>query len=120
LYDSELFRRSLAYAQRLNPDAIYILSAKHGLLEPHTVIEPYNVTLNTMSADAIRSWAERVLAQLQAKTNLRQDHFIILAGNKYRHDLLPHLACYELPLEGLRIGEQLQFLGPAKEATSVS
>lgn len=38
---------------------------------------------------------------------------IILAGDKYRRGLLPHLTSYELPLEGLRIGEQLQFLGPA-------
>jgi len=30
-----------------------------------------------------------------------QDHFIIfLAGMKYRKYLLPHLASYEIPLEG--------------------
>jgi len=31
LYISQLFKLSFAYAQRLRPDAIYILSAKHGL-----------------------------------------------------------------------------------------
>jgi cytoplasmic iron level regulating protein YaaA (DUF328/UPF0246 family) len=113
LYDSELFRRSLAYARRLRPDAIYILSAKYGLLDPQEVIEPYNVTLNTMPAGEIRAWAGRVLAQLRSKADLRHDHFIILAGDKYRRYVLPHLASYELPLEGLPIGKQLQFLGPA-------
>lgn len=114
LYDSELFRRSLAYARRLHPDAIYILSAKHGLLDLKTVIEPYNETLNEKSSAEIQSWAERVLVQLQAKADVRHDHFIILAGDKYRRHLVPHLASCDVPLEGLPIGKQLQFLGPAE------
>lgn len=31
LYTSPLFKYSLAYARKLNPDKIYILSAKYGL-----------------------------------------------------------------------------------------
>ena len=47
LYISDLFRKSLKYAQSLSPDAIYILSAKYGLLSLDTVIEPYDVTLKS-------------------------------------------------------------------------
>ena len=32
LYTSSLFKKSLARAKKLNPDAIYILSGKHHLL----------------------------------------------------------------------------------------
>jgi hypothetical protein len=110
LYISPLFKKNLAYARRLNPDAIYILSAQYGLLDLETEIEPYNLTLNTMSASDIRKWAERVIHQLRQMANLQDDHFIFLAGLKYRKYLLPHLSSYEIPLEGLRIGEQLHIL----------
>jgi len=110
LYISALFKKNLAYARRLNPDAIYILSAKYGLLDLETEIDPYNQTLNTMSAAENRSWAEKVLQQLGRVADLKQDHFIFLAGEKYRKNLLPHLTSYEIPMEGLTIGRQLQAL----------
>jgi len=110
LYISALFKKNLAYARRLNPDAIYILSAKYGLLDLETEIDPYNQTLNTMSAAENRSWAEKVLQQLGRVADLKQDHFIFLAGEKYRKNLLPHLFSYEIPMEGLTIGRQLQAL----------
>lgn len=110
LYISALFKKNLAYARRLNPDAIYILSAKYGLLDLETEIDPYNQTLNTMSAAENRSWAEKVLQQLGRVADLKQDHFIFLAGERYRKNLLPHLTSYEIPMEGLTIGRQLQAL----------
>jgi hypothetical protein len=110
LYISALFKKNLAYARRLNPDAIYILSAKYGLLDLETEIDPYNQTLNTMSSAENRSWAEKVLQQLGRVADLKQDHFIFLAGEKYRKNLLPHLTSYEIPMEGLTIGRQLQAL----------
>jgi cytoplasmic iron level regulating protein YaaA (DUF328/UPF0246 family) len=110
LYISALFKKNLAYARRLNPDAIYILSAKYGLLDLETEIDPYNQTLNTMSAEENRSWAEKVLQQLSRMADLNQDHFIFLAGEKYRKNLLPHLTSYEIPMEGLTFGRQLQAL----------
>jgi cytoplasmic iron level regulating protein YaaA (DUF328/UPF0246 family) len=110
LYISALFKKNLAYAQRLNPDVIYILSAKYGLLDLDTEIEPYNLTLNTMSAGDIRIWAERVFQQLRQVVDVRQDHFIFLAGIKYRKYLIPNLVSYEIPMEGLTIGKQLQAL----------
>jgi len=75
-----------------------------------TEIDPYNLTLNTMSVGEIRSWADRVLQQLNQIANLQNDHFIFLAGIKYRKYILPHLRSYEVPFEGLPIGKQLQAL----------
>ena len=110
LYISALFQGNLAYARSLKPEAIYILSAKYGLLDLDTEIEPYDVTLNSMSARQVEAWASMVLEQLGKRTDIENTHFIFLAGMKYRKYLIPHLCCFEAPLEGLPIGKQLQFL----------
>ena len=110
LYTSPLFRLNLQYARKLKPDAIFILSAKHGLLDLDDEVEPYNVTLNKMDVGQRMAWASKVIRQLQKHCDLRYDHFIILAGERYRRYLLPHLVSYEIPLKGLPIGKQLQYL----------
>jgi hypothetical protein len=111
LYISALFQKSLAYAQKLKPYAIYILSAKYGLLDLETEIEPYDVTLNNMSAGELKTtWAEKVFKQLSEQTDIKRDHFILLAGMKYRKYLTPHFRSFEVPLEGMPIGKQLQYL----------
>ena len=110
MYTSTLFRYSLEYAEKLRPKSIFILSAKYGLLPLNKRIKPYDQTLNTMSAKEIRAWSETVLSQLRKKANIKKDHFIFLAGSRYRKYLIPHMSSYEVPMEGKRIGEQLQFL----------
>ena len=110
LYTSTLFKLNLEYARQRQPDAIYILSAKYGLLSLDTEVEPYDVTLNNMSAKEAKAWAKHVLSQLAATCDLQRDHFILLAGTKYRQHLIDHLASTEIPLEGLSIGKQLQYL----------
>jgi hypothetical protein len=114
LYQSSLFRKSLAYAeQELNPDAIYVLSAKHHLLPLDQEIAPYDRTLNRMSADRVRAWADEVLDELRRVADLDNDRFTVLAGKKYRKHLVPHLSTVEVPLDGMRIGEQLSHLNEA-------
>ena len=113
LYTGALFKKSLAYARHINADAIYILSANYGLLELMQEIMPYEKTLNGMSSSDVERWAKTVLEQLRSRTDLATDRFVILAGMAYRSRLVPHLANVELPLNGLRFGEQLKFLKPA-------
>lgn len=110
LYVSTLFRLNLKYAKLLNPDAIYILSAKYGLLSLEQEIEPYEQTLNNMRSDEIKDWARKVIAQLDEVASLEMVEFTFLAGDKYRKYLLPHTKNSVIPLKGLRIGEQLQRL----------
>jgi hypothetical protein len=110
LYLSALFTKSLAYAERLRPDRIYILSAKHGLIPSENVIAPYDETLNTKGTVEIRAWAEGVIQDLRQVTDLRSDRFTILAGDKYRRYLMPHITHADVPLVGLPIGKQLQRL----------
>lgn len=110
LYISPLFTGNLRYARSLKPDSIFILSAKYGLLELDKVVEPYNTTLKDMSSVQVKAWADKVVEQLKAQADLQRDHFILLAGEKYRKYLVPHLAFYEVPLQGMPIGKQLQYL----------
>lgn len=110
LYVSTLFRFNLKYAKILKPDAIYILSAKHGLLSLEQEIEPYEQTLNTMRTAEIKEWASKVVTQINETASLEEDEFTFLAGEKYRKYLLPNIKNYVIPLKGLRIGEQLQRL----------
>ena len=115
LYVSTLFKLNLKYGNSLKPDAIYILSAEHGLLSLDQMIDPYERTLNNMRAPDIKEWANKVLSQLKEVTSLKGDAFTFLAGEKYRRYLLPHLSNTEIPLKGLPIGKQLKHL---KELTA--
>lgn len=90
-----------------------ILSAKYGLVDPDRQIEPYEKTLNNMSAAERRSWASDVWKALEpCLGNVRS--IVFLAGGKYREDLEPRLRGrgieVEVPMKGLRIGEQLAWL----------
>jgi cytoplasmic iron level regulating protein YaaA (DUF328/UPF0246 family) len=78
LYTSDLFKKSYRYAQLLNPDNIFIISAKYGLLEPEQIIEPYDETLKNKSLDEIKKWSIDVIARLKEKANLNKDEIIIL------------------------------------------
>jgi len=110
LYLSSLFTKSLKYATSIKPDNIFILSAKYGLVGLNQEIEPYDITLNKMYPNEIKDWAKIVLNQLNKSTDLKIDEFIFLAGNNYRKHLLPEITNYKIPMEGLRIGEQLRWL----------
>ena len=110
LYISTLFRLSLAYAKKLKPDKIFILSAKYGLLNLNDEIATYNENLNNKPVSDIKIWAEKVVFKLGKIANLQNNIFIFFAGKKYREYILPYIKNYEIPLKGLRIGEQLKFL----------
>lgn len=117
LYISTLFRLSFAYAKKLKPGNIFILSAKYGLLNLNDEIATYNETLNNKPVSDIKIWAEKVIFKLGKITNLQNDVFIFFAGKKYRKYILPHIKYYKIPLKGLRIGEQLRFLKNKLEQT---
>ncbi len=110
IYTSSLFKKNLTYAKSLNPNGIFILSAKHGLLKLTDEIEPYDKTLNKMNVSERKEWSKIVLNQLKSVVDLKNDKFIFLAGDKYRKYLLTELEHIIIPMQGLKIGEQLQWL----------
>ena len=110
LYVSPLFKLNLQYAEKLKPDHIFILSAKHGLLTLDQEIEPYEQTLNSMPAKEIKGWANKVIGQIKKCCDVNETEFVFLAGHKYRKYLIPEMPNVQIPLKGLGIGKQLQRL----------
>jgi len=110
IYTSSLFKKNLTYAKSLKPSGIFILSAKHGLLKLTDEIEPYDKTLNKMRVNERKEWSKVVVNQLKSVADLKNDEFTFLAGDKYREYLLPELSKVKIPMKGLKIGEQLQWL----------
>lgn len=114
-YDSPWFKKALAYVeQRLkNADSWFILSAKHGLVGPGVCIDGYDKTLKDMPLHEREEWATGVVKALQPIIG-KQDRVVMLAGKRYREFLLEKITdmCHnvEVPMEGMRIGEQLRWL----------
>jgi hypothetical protein len=122
LYISQLFKSSLAYANKQNPDKIFILSALHHLLDLDEEIEPYNVTLSNIPKLKRKSglkmlgpkekiaWGKTVIEKLSKQTDLQNDEFIILAGHEYVKPIITGISHLANPLNGLRQGERIKFL----------
>ncbi len=109
LYVSPLFKGAYRYAQKLDADIIYILSAKYGLLNCNDFVQPYNETLNTKPLKEVQQWAKEVYCQLCKVADPKTDEFVFLAGERYRKYLLPLLKNVSVPLQGMGIGKQLAF-----------
>ena len=109
---SAYFRKMRDYCEE-NHKRWYVLSAKHGLLEPDgESIEPYDETLRDASIDEKRVWADEVFEQLQTQEQLDENTiFVIHAGRDYYSELLPLLddtnVTVEIPTEGLGLGEKM-------------
>jgi hypothetical protein len=112
LYISDWFVKARAYVEQAG-DEWFILSAEYGLVSSETVIAPYERTLNTLRIADRRAWGGKVLRQLLPKLK-GVDRVVILAGARYREFLVDAIRgkglTVEIPLEGMRIGEQLRWL----------
>jgi hypothetical protein len=108
---SPMFKKTLEYGKSLNPDKMYILSAKHHLVPLTKVLEPYDKTLKEMPRKEKEQWAEETLKQMKSHgLNLDKDEFIFLAGSEYIKPLKPYLKNSQAPMEGKRLGERLKWL----------
>lgn len=107
LYTGTLFRKARAFAEQRGDDW-FILSAGYGLLYPGRRILPYDRTLKGATRDFRRMWNQGVQSSLWG---FRESRIIVLAGNDYCGWIdpkdWPHV---ERPLEGMAIGQQLQYL----------
>lgn len=63
-----------------------------------------------MKLNELKEWAAHTLVQLEKEVDLEKDEFIFLAGENYRKFLIPYITNYTVPMQGLGIGKQLQWL----------
>jgi hypothetical protein len=81
MYVSPLYRKSVMVAEGWGL-SFSILSAKHGLLAPDEMIEPYDLTLKGASKQFKSEWAHKVDQQIRSSIH-REKQLIILAGDDY-------------------------------------
>lgn len=100
----------------------FILSAKHGLVAPDDVLDPYDETLTTKGLSARRYWSVQVMTQLRnVLGDLSAYEFEVHAGAAYseyglRSGLVSAGAVVRLPTEGLSLGKQLAFYRDGRPA----
>jgi hypothetical protein len=111
LYCSQWFRLVRAVIEKRG-EPWAILSAKHGLVFPDEVIEPYNETLHTKSPAELEQWANEVESRLYSRIPYTVI-YSIWGGELYVDTLAPKLYA-RLPLRRLGrqrgIGEQMREL----------
>jgi Family of unknown function (DUF6884) len=120
LYSSALFRGRRAFVES-TCDRWFVLSAKHGLVSPDEVLEPYEETLNGKPTAEKRLWAATVLGELDAVGfDFPALAFEIHAGAEYRDfglvdGIRSRGASGEIPAAHLSQGEQLAFYARSQE-----
>ena len=91
----------------------FILSAKHGLLRPESIIEPYERAMKDLSRPQRRLWGLQVMATLDQHLD-GVTRVCFLTGRDYYEFLLGSLAergiIAETPLSNLNQGKQNQWL----------
>jgi len=110
---SPMFQKTLAYGKSLNPDRMYILSAKHHLVPLGKKLAPYDLTLKEMPKDEKDEWGKITFNQIKSKgINPEDSKFIFLAGDEYIKPLLPYIPAKNVinPMKGKRFGERLKWL----------
>lgn len=104
LYDeSSYFRKMRNYAQ-LTGEMWFILSAKHGLVDPETELEPYD------EYGLSKQQAVEIAKDVAQQTNYVQ----IIGGKDYTNPLTPELEARGVDVvelcRGMRIGKRQQML----------
>ncbi len=135
LYVGPLFKAARAYAEA-NSDAWCIMSALYGILEPDRVVEPYNVSFQSLDKITRGDRARMIRHQFQASPYCRHvqrvadpttrrgfreisPRVVVLAGEDYVDALAEYKP--ETPLRGLGIGERLRWFKERRlEAAAVA
>lgn len=108
LYSSAMFRLSRAHAER-HCAAVYVLSALHGLVALDTVIEPYDLRIQTLGVAARAAWAAGVIGDLAARNP--PGNVEIFAGRAYADALVwPAGWSATEPMRGMKLGARLAWL----------
>ena len=124
LYTGALFQKSLTLAEiqaKRSGGAVFILSAKYGLIAPTARIAPYDLALSDLSASQRNEWGIDVahaLADYYRKSGrIGNSELVFYAGRLYVQAVESGVARMlgtsprsRQPMYGLQIGERLAWL----------
>lgn len=116
MFRSALFGRAKQYA-KVHANRWYILSARYGLLEPNTLIEPYDITIDDLEQSERFQIAQHIMTAFIRQPITTHDRVIVLAKATYRDVLAPVFQGRniqtEYPLERKGIVQQMRWLEAA-------
>lgn len=81
LYISERFQEARKFAE-LYGEKWFVLSAKHGLITPDKILDPYDKDLDSLAPRDKQAWADNVILEL-SRNSLPTHHVVVLATNSY-------------------------------------
>lgn len=112
LYSSDLFYKSRRFAQA-NFDSWLILSAKHGLIKPGRIVDPYDCSLSSLSRDERAALSKKVFKQA-SQLSLECMRVTSICGGDYDEFLVEAgIVFLRCPDFFLPIGKKLAKLGEA-------
>ena len=117
LYCSQHFQACRRYAEE-QKSKWYILSPLHQVLDPKTVIKPYDKSPYSLSRLERLIWAQQIAQSLMQVTS-PEIEFVFLTGKLYRQEIEPilHANGYTtgIPMKHLAIGQQLAWINEQLE-----
>jgi hypothetical protein len=112
LYYSQHFQACRRYVED-QESRWYILSPLYQVINPETIIKPYDKSPYTLSHQERILWAQQVAENLIQVASLEIE-FVFLTGKLYRQEVTPILQAkgYEtkVPMQHLAIGQQLAWI----------
>jgi hypothetical protein len=106
---SYVFDRSARYVEQ-HCDEWFVLSAKHGLVDPDAVLDPYDETLAGAPKARRDAWAEEVREALRERYEGRPVKFVLMAGRAYSGAVEGLDAEVDEPMKGMGTGFRRQWL----------
>jgi hypothetical protein len=108
LYRSRRFHASIRWAERVGAPWV-VLSAKHGILDPDAIIDPYDVHLSNLTAEEQTAWAEKAAESLRLRT-AESAKLVFLCDDVYTRPVAKCLRpagrhCFT-PLDGVAVADQ--------------
>lgn len=98
----------------------WIVSAKHGLLDPDRLVSPYDLSLDHLESRDLDWWRARLKEDLLRSYPSNIPRFVVLGSGEYanqiRHTLEDLRCSVETPIAGLPINLQLSWLKKAAKA----
>ena len=95
IYQGALFKNWLKSANKTDHDLLFILSGKHGLLDPQKTIEPYDLNLNHQNIEYKNKWAKNVVKELNLVSDLKEDQYLFLCEDSYKELISPYLTKHQ-------------------------
>jgi hypothetical protein len=110
LYRSEFFQLGKAFAQQMEPDLIFVLSAEHGLVPAEQELQPYTMTMSALGKGDVKGWGKLVVEQLKDRLDLSRYQIVILGLGRFAYPIAHHLVEARTPLAQMSLSGALNFL----------